>query len=153
MSYNIFEPILHITLSLNSRGMCRLIKTTKYIKYIIAFWVLFFTIVISMAITRHVYTNGEHIKGTPREIVMFLSSFISNVQNYDEIDNPMFVADIPKLQNGFNYTKNFKNSKDYILDSAWDKEEDQTSVKLLRIKDGKVIHKWVVDIEKYNKNI
>ncbi len=125
----------------------------KYIKYIIAFWVFFFTIVISMAITRHVYTNGEHIKGAPKEIVIFLSSFLSNVQHYDVIDNPMFVADIPKLKNGFNYTKNFKGSKDYILVSAWDKEEAQNSVKLLRIKDGKVIHKWIVDIEKNNKKI
>ena len=123
----------------------------KYIKYIIAFWVFFFTIVISMAITRHVYTNGEHIKGVSKEIVIFLSSFMSNVQHYDVIDNPMFVSDIPKLKNGFNYTKYFKGSKDYILVSAWDKEEAQNSVKLLIIKDGKVIHKWVVDIEKNNK--
>ena len=44
-----------------------------------------------MAITRHVYTNGEHIKGVSKEIVIFLSSFMSNVQHYDVIDNPMFV--------------------------------------------------------------
>lgn len=125
----------------------------KYIKYIILFWLFFFTIVIAMGVTRHVYTNGESINGTPKKIIEFLASLTSNIQHFETINNPLNVTDIQKLKNGFNYSKFYKGSKDYILVSAWDNEANQNSVKLLRVNDGKLMYRWLVDIEKMNKMI
>ena len=104
-----------------------------------------------MEATRHVYTGGNKINGTPKDVVTFLSSFVSNAKkislNRSEqvIDNPY------QLKNGFNYTSNYITSKDYLLVSSWSKDLGQSVVKLVRIKDGEILHKWVVDIDVINK--
>lgn len=105
-----------------------------------------------MGATRHVDLNGPNITGNPRKIIVFLSSFISNVQHFNENKNPMLVEDRFQLKNGFNYSPDFKGSKDYILTSAWDDVDQQTVIKLIRINDGKLLHKWFVAIDELNKS-
>jgi hypothetical protein len=124
----------------------------KYIKYIFSFWIFFFILVVSMGATRHVFMNGTSINGAPKAVVIFLSSLLTNIQHYDEVQNPMFVNSDSKLKNGFTYSKNYTSSKDYLLISSWDISEDQTSIKLIRISDGKILYKWVPDPELINEN-
>ena len=103
-----------------------------------------------MGATRHIYTNGNEIKGKSKDLVEFLASFITNIEHYDELKNGMFTRDIPSLKNGFNYTSNYKKSNDYLLDASWDKEKKQNFVKLIQIHTGKTIHIWRPSIEKIN---
>ena len=121
----------------------------KRIKYIIAFWIFFFAILFFMGITRNVMQNGS-IKGTSREIVLFLSSFLSNVVNYSKINTQMIVESNLKLKNGFNRSNNYTVSKDFLLVSVWNDSLGQSIVKLVRISDGVILHKWVVNIDELN---
>jgi len=121
----------------------------KRIKYIIAFWIFFFAILFSMGITRNVMLNGS-IKGTSREIVLFLSSFLSNIKEYKKINTQMVVESNLKLKNGFNRSNNYTASTDYLLVSVWDDSLGQSIVKLVRISDGAILHKWVVNIDELN---
>ncbi len=121
----------------------------KRIKYIIAFWIFFFAILFSMGITRNVMLNGS-IKGTPKEIVLFLSSFLSNIKEYKKINSQMVVESNLKLKNGFNRSKNYTASKDFLLVSVWNDSIGQSIVKLVRIADGVLLHKWVVNIDELN---
>lgn len=105
-----------------------------------------------MGATRHVDLNGPHISGTPKKIIVFLSSFISNIQHFNENKNPMLVEDRFQLKNGFNYSPDFKGSKDYILTSAWEEPDHQVVIKLIRINDGKLMYKWKVNIDMINKS-
>lgn len=121
----------------------------KRIKYIIAFWIFFFAILFSMGITRNVMLNGS-IKGTPKEIVLFLSSFLSNLKEYKKINSQMVVESNLKLKNGFNRSNNYTVSKDFLLVSVWNDSLGQSIVKLVRISDGTILYKWVVNIDELN---
>lgn len=121
----------------------------KRIKYIIAFWVFFFVILFSMGITRNVMTNGS-IKGTPKEIVLFLSSFLSNVKDYKKLNTQMVVESKLKLKNGFNRSINYTGSKDYLLVAVWNDSLGQSIVKLVRIGDGTILHQWIVNVDQLN---
>ncbi len=107
-----------------------------------------------MGATRHIYTNGQNIKGAPKSIIEFLSSYISILFHFGEEANPMLTS-IEKgkdLKDGFNYTSFYKGSKDYILESAYGKKEKQSIVRLIRIRDRKILHTWVPNIEQLNKS-
>ncbi len=125
----------------------------KISKYLLIFWISFITLGIMMGATRHIYTHGRNIKGAPKSIIEFLSSYISIIFHYGEESNPMLTS-IEKgqhLKDGFNYTTFYKGSNDYILESAYGKKEKQSIVRLIRIRDGKTLHTWVPDIDFLNK--
>jgi hypothetical protein len=123
----------------------------KIARFLVIFWVSFFTLTFFMEATRHVYLEGPRIKGTPKNVIVFLSTFISNVVYFGGVTKPMIVRDTFSLTNGFNYTANYITSRDYLLVSSWDKTLEQPLVKLVRISDGKVLHKWAPDIRKLNE--
>ncbi len=104
-----------------------------------------------MGATRHIYTHGRNIKGAPKSIIEFLSSYISIILHYKEIDSPMFKVN-STLKNGFTYSPLYKNSKDYILDSSWDTKLNQNTIKLIRIKDGEIVHRWDPNIAEIVKD-
>ncbi len=116
-------------------------------KYLIIFWISFITLGIMMGATRHIYTHGQNFKGASKSIIEFLSSYISIFIHFKDLDSPMLTEN-SKIKNGFSYTPDYKGSNDYILDSSWDSELKQNTIKLIRIKDGKIIHKWTPSISK-----
>jgi len=118
----------------------------KVAKYLIIFWLLFFAFAIAMEATRHVTMNGPRINGTPKKIISFMSSLISNIAKYSGISNPIVIKNTFALNNGFNHIENCVDNKDYLLISVWDNTLSQSIVKLVRIRDGKVLHKWVPEI-------
>lgn len=124
----------------------------KIVKYLLAFWIFFILLVLSMGASRHVFTGGEKINGAPKNLVVFLSTFLSNTSKLGENNIPQLIENSYGLKNGFTYTKNYTSSKDYLLVSSWDNESGQSLVKLVRIKDGKTLHKWKVDIDQINKD-
>lgn len=127
----------------------------KTAKYLLIFWISFFVLVFAMGLTRHVYTDGQQLKGTPKEAVIFLSTFISNVSNFSQNTNPQFIQNTLNLKNGFNRFSNCQMNRDYLLIPTWDVKLDQSIVKLVRISDNQIMHKWVIDLEpvrkKFNK--
>jgi len=104
-----------------------------------------------MGATRHVVLNGPKIKGVQKEIISFLSSFISSVSNFYGILKPMCIQNNFLLNNGFNYSDKFMGSNDYLLISSWDNKISQSVVKLERIRDGKILYKWTPDIDLLNR--
>ena len=121
----------------------------KFAKDLIIFWIIFFSIGLIMGATRHVLKNGGTIKGTPKELILFMSELISN--SYTLISSPLIVTNTFQLKSGFNYSNNFTGSKDYLLLSSWNDSIGQSVVKLVRINDGKVLHLWVPDINAMNR--
>lgn len=126
----------------------------KISKYLIIFWISFITLGIMMGATRHIYTHGNSINGTSKTIIEFLSSYISNLTHFNEASTPMITSNEKgiALKDGFNFTKYYKKSNDYILESAYGKKENQSIVRLIRIKDGKILHTWIPDIDELNKS-
>lgn len=122
----------------------------KLVKYLLYFWMFFFTIVSIMGITRHVYLNGNSINGKPKDLVTFLADLPSNIYNYKKLNQCQFlVKNEFDLKNGFTYNrKNIPN--DYLLISVWDHNENQSIVKLISIKSGKTIYKWSININELN---
>ena len=106
-----------------------------------------------MGATRHVYTSGNKINGTSKDLIEFLASFITNIQNYDDLKNGMLTENITSLKNGFTYTSSYKKNKDYLLESSWDEDKNQNVVRLLEINSGKIIHVWSPSIEEINKQL
>lgn len=119
----------------------------KTAKILLIFWLSFFVLVFAMGLTRHVYTDGEKLNGTSKETVVFLSTFISNITNFSKNSNPQFVPNVLNLKNGFNHSSNCQTNKDYLLIPTWDVKLDQTIVKLIRIRDNQIMHKWIIDLE------
>jgi hypothetical protein len=120
----------------------------KIVKYLIIFWISFTALVLSMGLTRHVYLNGPRIKGTPKEIILFLSSFTSNITSNFASLKPMVVRSPMIQDNGFNFSSKRISSKDYLLIISWNDNLGQSAIKLCRIKDGKVIYRWAPEIKK-----
>ena len=125
----------------------------KLRNYLIVFWTSFFILVFAMGLTRHVILNGPRIKGTPKEIVLFSSSLISNALVLSGITNPLIIKDSFHLKNGFNYSKNYSVSNGYLLVSVWDDQISQSVVKLIRIKDGKELYRWTPDMDELIRQI
>jgi len=123
----------------------------KLRNYLIVFWTSFFILVFAMGLTRHVLLNGPKNKGTPKEVVLFLSTLFGNVLNFSEISKPMILNDSFHLKNGFNYSKNYSSSRDYLLVSVWDDQISQSIVKLVQINDGKLLFQWTPDINLLNQ--
>ncbi|MBI5218241.1 MAG: aryl-sulfate sulfotransferase [Bacteroidia bacterium] len=130
----------------------------KLVKFLIIFWVSFFALVFIMGVTRHVVLNGSGINGAPKEIVLFLSTFGRNVVDLVILQKPLEILQKPlvirstlSLKNGFNRTKNYRDSNDYLLVATWNDAINQSVVKLVRIKDGKMLYKWIPDIKQLNK--
>src|ERR1035437_1421747 len=125
-------------------------------KYLIIFCVLFFIIVFFMGATRHVILNGNRITGTPKNIIIFLSTLLSNFKSDGEIIKPSVLKSTLTLKNGFNHSENCKDNKDYLLIGVWDNSLNQSVIKLLRISDGKKLYEWIPNIDtlirRYNFN-
>ena len=119
----------------------------KLRKYLIIFWISFILLILVMTVTRHVYTNGPQIKGTTKETIIFLSSLIPNTIHGSWNTHPLIINNRFNLKNGFNYSKKYTLSKDYLLISVWDDKLSQSIVKLVRINDGKELYRWTPDID------
>lgn len=118
----------------------------RIIKYLIIFWISFFTLISFMGITRYAVLNSPIIKGSSKDIIIFLSTLMVNIGKFQSIRKPMiFESNLPQ-KNGFTYSRKYNGSKDYLLISTWDNSINQAIVKLVRIEDAKIIHKWIPDI-------
>jgi hypothetical protein len=124
-----------------------------FIKYLIIFWLSFFALVLSMAATRHVLSDGPRITGTSKEIILFLAELPLNTWKLmtSGITKPLVIQTSFPLKNGFTFTGKNLNSKDYLLLSVWDDTLNQSIIKLVRIEDGKILHKWIPDIDSLNQ--
>jgi len=105
-----------------------------------------------MAATRHVLLDGPRIKGFPKQIVLFLATLPKNIARFSEFSKPLAIKSVSSLENGFNSTMQYRESKDYLLIAAWDDTLKQSIVKLVRIRDGKILYKWAPDISLLNEN-
>jgi len=123
----------------------------KFAKYILIFWLIFFTLISTMEVTRYVVTDGPKIEGAPKDVILFFSTFISTVVHLTRISKPLVIRSSTSLKNGFNRTTNYKESNDYLLVACWDDKYNQSIAKLVRICDGMVIHKWIPNIALLNK--
>ena len=103
-----------------------------------------------MGATRYVLLNNTRMEGYPKKAIIFLSTFLSNIYDYAELTKPLEINSSSKLHNGFNYSNFYKKSNDYVLVSSWDHLLEQSIVKLVRIRDGVIMHKWVVNIDYIN---
>jgi hypothetical protein len=118
-------------------------------KALVVFWSLFFTMVLSMGVARHVLEGGRKITGCAKETVFFLMELPSNLS---QLLNPHVLQPLEKfnahsLGNGFTYAQAGADQSGYLLVSAWDDDVAQGVVKLVRIRDGRILHRWVPDID------
>ena len=102
-----------------------------------------------MELTRHIYSNGQRIKGVPKEIILFLSSFTSNITSNFASLKPMVLRASAPRNNGFIFSSK-GISKDYLLIAYWNDSLGQSAIKLCRIRDGKILFRWTPDIKKMN---
>lgn len=107
--------------------------------------------ILFMGFTRHIYLNGPSITGNSKEIITFFSTLVSDIINYSGISKPMIIKKNLHYDNGFSYNKNYKGSNDLILISTWDNSINQCIIKLVKISNGKILHKWVPNIKIINK--
>jgi hypothetical protein len=105
-----------------------------------------------MGATRHIYQDGKRISGFPKEVIVFMASFLHHVEELKSQTKPQLVLTNSQLKNGFNYLEKSIDPTGYLLVSGWNDSLNQSLVKLLRIKDGKLMHQWLVDISKLNEN-
>ena len=118
-------------------------------KYLILFWIVFFIVVLAMAATRDVYSNRSRNAGALEPVIIFLAKLPHHILKISKDAKPLIIES-SKNQNGFTFSDKYSGSKDYVLLSVWDDTLDQSIVKLVRIHDGKILHKWVPDIDSLN---
>lgn len=113
------------------------------------FWSLFFVMILSMAATHHVLSGGKHITGRSRAVLLFLIKLPSNMARLFDPHalHPLEKHNLYSLPNGFTYASSAVDRSGYLLVSAWEDGPDQALVKLVRIRDGRVLHRWVPDIK------
>lgn len=131
-----------------SRASGNLLKFLR--KYVILFWLGFIIVVLAMAATRDVYSNGSRHAGALEPFIIFLAKLPHHILKMSKGTKPLVIESV-KEQHGFTYSDKYSGSKDYVLISVWDDTLDQSIVKLVRINDGKILHKWVPDIDNLNK--
>ncbi len=102
-----------------------------------------------MGVTRHVLEGGKRITGRTRAVVLFLMELPSNLAQLLDPNalRPLEKHNIFSLASGFTYGPVQGGRNGYLLVSAWDDGLDQAVVKLVRVRDGRVLHRWVPDIE------
>ncbi len=122
----------------------------KLVKYLIYFWIYFFAGISLMGITRHVYLGGKTINQPTRDIVTFLASLPSNIINFKKLnDSQLIIMDEFNQKNGFTYNRR-EIPNDYLLISVWDKETEQSIIKLINIKYGETVYRWKINIPEIN---
>jgi Arylsulfotransferase (ASST) len=114
---------------------------SKFVKYLVVFWIVFLMLVFAMGLTRHVFLDGKRINGAPKQIVIFLSSLIHNIDMM-LFKKPMVIQSSLLLKNGFNRTANYTFNNDYLLVSDWNDSISQCIVELIRIQDGRILYTW-----------
>lgn len=117
--------------------------------YLLLFWIVFFVVVLAMAATRDVYSNGSRNVGSLEPVVIFFAKLPHHILKMSKGTKPL-VIEARNGQNGFTYSEKFTGSKDYVLISVWDDTLEQSIVKLVRIQDGTILHKWIPDVDKLN---
>jgi hypothetical protein len=117
--------------------------------YLVLFWIGFIIVVLAMAATRDVYSNGSRYAGNLEPLIVFLAKLPHHLRKVTKGTKPL-VVESPREKNGFTYSDKYAGSKDYVLLSVWDDILNQSIVKLVRIHDGKIIHKWIPDIDSLN---
>jgi hypothetical protein len=118
-------------------------------KYLILFWIIFFIVVLAMAATRDVYSNRSRNAGALEPVIVFLAKLPHHILGLSKGVKPL-VVESSKDQNGFTFSDKYSGSKDYLLLAVWDDALDQSIVKLVRIHDGKILHKWIPDVDNLN---
>ena len=118
----------------------------KMAKYLILFWILFGILISFMGLTRYAVINSPIINGTPKKIILFLSTLVVNMAKLSNNSKPLVFESESINKNKFNYSKNYAGNKDFLLITTWDDSINQSIVKLVRINDQKVIYKWIPDI-------
>jgi hypothetical protein len=64
---------------------------------------------------------------------------------------PLEIRNTSSQPGGFTYHNSAAAGKDYLLFPVWDDSLDQSIVKLVRIRDGKTLYRWVPDVDEIVK--
>ena len=111
------------------------------------------TITFGWAVWR-IKSNGPLFKSKNSDIIISIASFPSLVnETFHELGTNSLVG--PNLYpsiDGFKMEKKYVDSN-YILLSAYDKKEDQSIIRLIRIYDQKTIYQWIPNISEIKKAI
>lgn len=118
--------------------------------YLILFWIVFILVVLAMAATRDVYSNRSRNTGALEPMIVFFAKLPHHIWHLSKGTKPLLMEST-KEKNGFTYSDKYSGSKDYLLVSVWDNSLNQSIVKLVRIHDGTIIHKWAPDIDSLNR--
>ncbi len=122
-----------------------------FVKILIIFWAAFITIILAMGATRYVSVGGHRITGTSKKVILLLAEIPANIYYlFNNKLEPLQIISTSSLKTGFTYTDKHAENKDYLLVSVWDDALSQSIVKLVRIRDGRILHKWVPDLGKLN---
>jgi hypothetical protein len=116
---------------------------------LIGFWALFIIIILSMGIARHVLEGGNRITGRSREVVLFLMEIPMHMSKLldPRVLKPLEEPNTFSAQDGFTYFDKNVACQDYLLLPSWDDSLDQSIVKLVRIRDGKILYRWVPEVD------
>ncbi len=126
---------------------------TKARILLVGFWLLFAVMILSMGVARHVLEGGSRITGQAREVVLFLMELPMHMANLLDPDSlkPLEQPNTFSGQNGFVYFDTSAVCKDYLLLPSWDDSLNQSIVKLIRIRDGNTVYRWVPDVDQLIK--
>jgi hypothetical protein len=122
---------------------------SKLRKFLLLFWFLFIAMLLSMAATYHILSGGRRITGLSKEVLLF---FIKMPSDMARLLDPRTLQPLEKhnrfsQRNGFTYAPSYSDRSGYLLVSAWDAGLGQAIIKLIRVRDGCELHRWVPDIE------
>lgn len=131
----------------DSHTVKRPVKSLRF--YLLLFWILFFVVVVAMAATRDVYSNGSRNVGALEPVVIFFAKLPYYMFKMSKGIKPL-VIETKNAEGGFLFADKYTGSKDYVLISVWDDSLEQSIVKLVRIHDGAILHKWIPDIDNLN---
>jgi hypothetical protein len=111
------------------------------------------TITFGWAVWR-IKSNGPLFKGRNSDIIISIASFPSLVtETFHQLGtNPLTGHNFYPSIKGFKMEKKYMDSN-YILLPAYDKKEDQSIIRLIRIYDQKTIYQWVPNISEIKKII
>jgi len=128
-------------------------KKISLYSYLLSLFIGLILAVIFGAIVNHQIYNQENSRfGLLGKFFLDVAQFPSNLNKFLFEEHPQVLSSGRFNDIGF-FSKNGKiylnTNKDdgYILLSSFDKLEDQASVKLIRVRDQKIMHKWTPNID------
>ena len=109
------------------------------LKYLIFFYTLFLTALVSSWVVWHIYNGGNLFNIKTRHYIINFSSFISKINEFYTTNYTVY-NDTSK--NGFEFKKDNELIKGFFLISTINEKNNLPFVKLIEIKTGHIIKQW-----------